>query len=196
MKLFQLKPTIYTSFNLGLFSFHHSCITENLSNLQVLCMDYIVAFSPLLLTVVMYISIQQHAKGCRVVVFLWKPFECCFKPLSKKFNWNRLESVVHIFSSFLVLSSTKFISAHANTINNADVSMSNKLLHVLYYDPNVILFGQHHLPYAVLTILVCTTFVILPCLVLCLYPTRVFQECLNLCGLRWHAVHAFADVYP
>ncbi len=185
MKLFQLEPTIYTLFNLDFFRFiiPPFCITENLSNFQVLC---IVAFSPLLLTVVMYISIQQHAKVCRVVVFLWKPFSYCFKPLSKKFNWNPLESIVHIFSSFILLSSTKFLfvsislfkQAHANTINDADVSMSNKLLHVLYYDPNVILFGQHHLPHAVLAIFVCTTFVILPCLVLCLYPSRLFQECL------------------
>ncbi len=195
--------TIVTSFNLDFFRFiiPPFCISENLSNFQVLCMDYIVAFSPLLLIVVVYTSIQQHAKGCRVIVFLWKPFACCFKPLIKKFNWNPLESIVHIFSSFLLLSSTKFLfvsislfkQAHANTINDADVSMSKKIL--LYYDPNITLFGQHHLPYAVLTILVCTTFVILPCLVLCLYPTRLFQECLNLCGLRWHAVHAFADVF-
>ncbi len=51
--------TVVTSFNLDFFRYiiPPVCITENLSNLQVLCMDYIVVFSPLLPTVVMYISI-------------------------------------------------------------------------------------------------------------------------------------------
>ncbi len=197
--------TFATAFNLDFFRYITPpfCLTENLSNLQMLCMDYIVAFSPLLLTVFMYISIQQHAKGCRVIVYLWKPFAYCFRPLTRKFNWNPLESVVHIFSSFILLSSTKFLfvsisllkQALAITINDTDVSMILSKNYLLYYDPNITLFGQNHLPYAVLAILVCTTFVILPCLVLCLYPTRLFQECLNCCGLRWHAIHAFADVF-
>ncbi len=192
---------IVTSFNLDFFRFiiPPFCITENISNLQMLCMDYIVAFSPLLLTVVMYISIQQHAKGCKVIVFLWKPFAFCFKPLTRKFNWNPLESVVHIFASFILLSSTKFLfvsinllkQGYATTISNAGIDWK----HLLYYDPELTLFGHHHLPYAILAILVSTIFVILPCLVLCLYQTRVFQKCLNWCGLRWHAVHAFADVF-
>ncbi len=41
-------------------------------------MEYFVAIYPLLLTVVMYICIQQHARGCRVLVCLWKPFGYCF----------------------------------------------------------------------------------------------------------------------
>ncbi len=65
----------------------------------------------------------------------------------------------------------------------------------LYYDPNLTFFGQSHLPYAVLAVLASTTFVILPGLLLILYPTRLFQKFLNCCGLSHPAVHAFADAF-
>ncbi len=38
-------------------------------------------------------------------------------------------------------------------------------------------------------------FVILPFLVLVLYPTRLFHKCLNRCRIRWHPLHAFADPF-
>ncbi len=66
---------------------------------------------------------------------------------------------------------------------------------VLYYDPTLTFFGQSHLPYAVLAIFVSATFVLLPTLVLILYPTRLFHKCLNCCGIRWHSLHAFADAF-
>ncbi len=65
----------------------------------------------------------------------------------------------------------------------------------LYYDPTLTFFGKSHLPYALLAIAVSTIFVIIPTLVLILYPTRLFHKCLNCCGIQWHAVHAFADAF-
>ncbi len=72
--------TFFTLWNLEFFRYiiPPFCVSENLSNLQVLCMEYIVAFYPLLLTVIMYVCVQQHAKGCRILVCLWKPFAYCF----------------------------------------------------------------------------------------------------------------------
>ncbi len=85
------------------------CVSEHISNRQMLCMEYIVAIYPLLLTVVMYICIQQHARGCRVLVCLWRPFGYCFTEFKKRCKWNPATSIVHIFASFLLLSSTKII---------------------------------------------------------------------------------------
>lgn len=39
------------------------------------------------------------------------------------------------------------------------------------------------------------TFVVIPCVVLILYPTRLFHKCLNRCRIRWHALHVFADAF-
>ncbi len=195
--------TFYTVWNLDFFRLLVPlfCISQNLSNLQVLCMDYIIALFPFLLTIVMYICIQQHSRGCRILKYLWKPFGYCLTPLSNRFNWNPLESTVLIFASFLLLSSTKILFVSVSLLQTAIVeSRSSDGAHfvkskVLYHDPLVVPFSNEHLPYAILSILASIIFVIVPCLLLVLYPTRLFQKCLNRCGIRWHAIHAFADAF-
>ncbi len=193
--VYGIGVTLCTSWNLDFFRFliPPFCVSESLSNLQVLCMDYIVAFYPLLLTVVMYVCIQQHARGCRLLVCLWTPFGYWLSPVVRRFNWNPAASTVPIFASFLILSSSKvlFVSTSLLQGEGQVTHSTNKL----YYDPNMTFFGQSHLPYAVLAVLVSTTFVILPCLLLILYPTRLFQKFLNCCGLSCPAVHAFADAF-
>ncbi len=164
-------------------------------------MEYIVAFYPLLLIVIMYICIQQHARGCRILVCLWRPFAYCFAPLMRRFNWNPATSIVPIFASFLILSSSKILFVSYSLLHWGELYNLTRfgvLVHhpnMLYYDPNVTFFGQNHLPYALIAICVATTFVLLPSLLLCLYPTRVFQKCLNGCRIRWFAIHAFADAF-
>ena len=66
---------------------------------------------------------------------------------------------------------------------------------MLYYDASVALFSREHIPFPFLAFFVLLMFNILPLLVVVLYPTRVFQKCLNCCRIRWHAVHAFADAF-
>ncbi len=203
-KIFEgIATTFFTLWNLDFFQLliPPFCMSENLSNLQVLCIDYIVAFYPLLLTAIMYICIQQHARGCRILVCLWRPFAYCFAPLVRRFNWNPATSIVPVFASFLLLSSTKILFVSFSLLHKGEFYNLTRFgvlvrhTNVLYYDPNLAFFGQKHLPYALLAIFVSTTFVLLPSLLLCLYPTRVFQKCLNCCGIRWFAIHAFADAF-
>ncbi len=200
---YGIVGTLFTSWNLDFFRFliPPFCVSESLSNLQVLCMDYIVAFYPLLLTVVMYICIQQHARGCRLLVCLWMPFGYCLSPVVRRFNWNPAASTVPIFASFLMLSSSKILFVSTNVLQRVQLTalfndgQVARYTNRLYYDPNLTFFGQSHLPYAVLAVLVSTTFVILPGLLLILYPTLLFQKFLNCCGLSRPAVHAFADAF-
>ncbi len=201
--LYGIGVTLFTSWNLDFFRLliPPFCVSENLSNLQVLCMDYIVAFYPLLLTVVMYVCIQQHARGCRLLVCLWMPFGYCLSPVVSRFNWNPAASTIPIFASFLLLSSSKILCVSISLLQSIHITyMSNigkiqESSSLLYYDPNVTFFCRSHLPYAVLAVVVSTTFVILPGLLLILYPTRLFQKLLNCCGLSRPAVHAFADAF-
>ncbi len=180
------------------------CISESLTELQALCLDYVVAIYPLLLTVLLYICIQQHARGCRILVCLWRPFDYCFSPLIRRFNWNPAESLVHVFASFLLLSSTKFLFVSLCLLKKVwlyAVNLHNISPHLhisissLFYDPTISFFSRHHLPYALLALCVSSIFVVLPCFLLIMYPTRRFQKCLNYCGIRWNAIHVFADVF-
>ncbi len=119
----------------------------------------------------------------------------------RRFNWNPATSIVPVFASFLLLSSTKILSVSFRLLHKEEFSNLTRFgvlvqrPNALYYDPNLTFFDQSHLPYALLAIFVSTTFVLLPSLLLVLYPTRVFQKCLNCCGIKWFAIHAFADAF-
>ena len=174
------------------------CISDRLTNLHVLTMEYLVALFPLFLTALTYIIIQLHARDCRVFVYLWRPFSICFAPLARRYQWNPIESMVHVFVTFLLLSYSKVLFVSLNLLMPSQLYNSTGAVvgpTVLYYDASVGFFSHEHLPFALLAIAVLLTFNILPLLVVVLYPTRVFQKCLNCCRIRWHAVHAFADAF-
>ena len=187
-------------FNLDFFRFiiPPFCISDRLTNLHMLTMEYLVALFPLFLTVLTYVVIQLHARDCRVLVHLWRPFSVCCAPLVRRYQWNPAESLVHVFVAFLVLSYSKCLLVSFNLLRYTQVYNSTGALvapRALYYDASVAFFSREHLPFAFLAIFVLLTFNILPLLVVVLYPTRVFQKCLNCCRSRWHAVHVFADAF-
>ena len=66
---------------------------------------------------------------------------------------------------------------------------------VFYYNATVPYFGTEHLPFAILAISVLAVFIVLPVLILLLYPTRVFQRLIGCCNTRWHALDAFVDTF-
>ena len=61
--------------------------------------------------------------------------------------------------------------------------------------PTVPYFSSEHLPFAILAIVVLSTFIALPPLLLIAYPTITFQKMLGCLKIRWHALHIFADVF-
>ena len=187
-------------FNLDFFRFiiPPFCISDRLTNLHVLTMEYLVALFPLFLTALTYFLIQLHARDCRVLVYLWRPFGVCCAPLVRRYQWNPAESLVHVFVTFLVLSYSKFLFVSFNLLRYTQIISSTGALvapRALFYDASVVFFSREHLPFAFLAIFVLLTFNVLPLLVVVLYPTRVFQKCLNCCRIRWHGVHAFADAF-
>ena len=198
---FILAFVVFGGFlNLDFFRFFIPpfCISDRLTNLHVLTMEYLVALFPLFLTALTYIIIQLHARDCRVLIYLWRPFSVCFAPFIRRYQWNPAESLVHVFVTFLILSYSKFLFVSFNLLRYIQVYTSTGALvapRALYYDASVVFFSREHLPFALLAIFALLTFNILPLLVVVLYPTQVFQKCLNCGRIRWHAVHAFADAF-
>ena len=105
--------------------------------------------------------------------------------------------MVEAFASFLLLSYVKFLSVlfdflvpvHLNNVHGETMEP------YLYIDGTVEYFGKQHLPYAILAIVVLFIFIILPLLLLCLYPYLCFQKILNACNLRCQALHIFMDAF-
>ena len=74
-------------------------------------------------------------------------------------------------------------------------SLDGKSSTRLYYDPTLHYFGMRHLPYAILALVFLTSFVIVPTLVLIMYPFQFFHKFLSVFPMRWHFLHAFVDSF-
>ena len=192
--------TIYGIFNLDFFRYviPPFCVSSRLKMLQVLSLEYFIAFYPLFLITVTYICIQLHAKDCKVMVYLWRPFQICFDSLKIFKKWDPLESLVHALVAFLLLSYSKILVTSSVLLNSNVLSTNtaDAINSALYFDASVKYFGSEHLPFALLAILVLAIFIVLPVLILLLYPTRAFQQCLGCCNTRWQlALRTFVDAF-
>ena len=195
--LVPLFESLYGFWNLDFFRTVYSrfCLHPNMSTIEVLALDYIVAAYPLLLTAITYLLVVLHNRNCRLVVSLWKPFRICFARLQGQ--WNTQTSLIEAFVSFLLLSYVKFLGVSFDFL--VPVHLYNvrgeSMEPYLYIDGTVEYFGKQHLPYAILAILVLSIIIILPLLLLFIYPCHFFQNILNKCNLRGQALHIFMDAF-
>ena len=193
----KILLTVYGIWNLDFFRTlipHMICL--ELDMLQVLALDYSIAFYPLALIIIAYVLIELHAHNFRAIVWVWRPFHRCSARFRQQ--WDIKTSIIDAFATFLLLSSVKFLSVSFDLLTpNWVYNMNGSLVDIyLYYDASVKYFGTNkHLPYAILAVFVLLIFVILPILLLLMYPLRCFRWCLGRCRVRWHALHTFIDAF-
>ena len=177
------------------------CASEQLDTIHVAALEYVVAFYPLLLTIIAYVCIQLHARGCRVIVCLWQVFCKCFSCCRQRWGrqWDPAASLVHTFAAFLLLSYSKILTVSLELLAFTQLYVpSGETVDPprrVYLNPSLEWFGVEHLPFAIPAVFVIFIFVFMPALFLLLYPMRIFQKCLGCCGRRLLILHAFADVF-
>ena len=190
--------SIYGIWNLDFFRLLYPpfCMHPKMTTLHVLILDYAIAVYPLLLIVTSYILVELHDHNFRLIVWLWKPFHRCF--VSFRREWNIKNSLIDAFCTFLLLSYFKFLSVSFDllvpvSIFNIHGETNGK--YYLLFDGSVEYFGPEHLPFGILALIVLLVFNILPLVLLCLYPCRCFQRCLNYCRIRGETLHIFMDSF-
>ena len=173
------------------------CISEHLTTLNIIAMEYIAAIYPLFLIIMTYIFIELYDKDFKPLQFLWAPF----KWILDKMPWNIdiRYRLIDAFATFLQLTYSKLIFVSFNLLSYV-APYNSKGEHVypnvLYFAGEVPYLSHTHLPYFVLAISVLIVFVMLPILLLFFYPTRTFQRCLGrIPGVNWLPLHAFADAF-
>ncbi len=189
--------TLFGVTNLDFFTYliPPFCISTQLTTLQSLSLKYIEAFYPMVLILVLYACIQLHARGCGILIWLWRPFhKCCAGRIS---SWNPTASLVHIFASFLLLSYSKIVFVSSISLRACSLyAIPSQRSNVsVFYNASIPNFSAEHLPFAVSAIAMAIIFIIMPLLLLLLYPVRIFQKCLDCFRVRWHALHIFADAF-
>lgn len=186
-----------------LYVYPSFCITPEMSILQVMSLEYIVALYPLVLIFVAYVLIELHDNDYRLIRVPWLMVRRYLKRLRKHHtvNFDPKSSIIKYFSTFLLLAYSKILFVSLNLIAftriyKMDGSFLNGSSYVLYSNASVQYLGSEHLPYFILASIVILVFNILPLLVLFLYPLKVFQRLLSSCKcIRWHPLHAFADKF-
>ena len=192
--------SFYGIWNLDFFRMLYDpfCIHPEITILQILALDYIIAIYPVVLTIITYILVWMNLKKFRIVSIPWKPIHWCLRRFRR--HWNIKTSLIKVFATFLLLSYVKLLGVSFELLIptrflDSKGSLKSFGFTYLYYDATIEMFGPDHLPYAVLAIFILTLFILLPLALFCLYPSQCFQKLLNWCGLRCQALHTFMDVY-
>ena len=202
----QTLLVLYGVWNLDFFRTILRGVCLNVSPLQVLALDYLVAVYPMLVMAIAYVLVELHGYGFRPVLYMWspvlymwRPFHCLFARFRRQ--WDIQHSIMDTFVTFFILSTTKFLSVSFDLLIPTMLYTPDGIpigLY-LYYDASLQYFHGHHLPYALLALTVLTVFILLPLTLLTLYPWRLFRKCLMKCKLHNTTlisfVHTFQQYY-
>ena len=195
----KVSATFFSIWNLDWLRPFSDSICFKYSNLVVNSLDLTVALYPLLLILITYMLIKLYDDGHKAIVFLFNPIHSLLKYFKVIFEMKT--SLVDAFSTFFLLSSVKLISVAFYILTPVKVyflttSREPNYSYRLYSDASIPYFGRQHLPYVVVCLSVLLVFVIIPGLVLILYPFSVFQHFLNKLPLKLQILmHTFLDTY-
>ena len=173
-----LEP-FFSSWNLEPFRSILPDTCLNIDTLTVFALEACVALYPLFLMIVSYCLIELYDRNIWCIIVIWKPFCSVFHLFHE--NWDFRTSVIDSFSTFFLLSYVKILSVSANLLVFTAVYElpDNKIHYRIYNDERVEFFHGSHIPYALLAATLAIVFVMIPTLILILYPFQCFQKCLS-----------------
>ncbi|XP_064392452.1 uncharacterized protein LOC135340084 [Halichondria panicea] len=180
-------------FNLDFFLFliPPFCISEHMSTLTVVALEYLEALYPITFTLAVYLFISLHDRGCKIIVICWRPFHKCLARFRRR--WELKGSVVNAFATFFLLSYSKFCSISISLLK--PIPLYDKYGNVTYTlffaaDFNV----GTYIPLAILSSILTVTVVFLPAVFLLFYQNRFFQRCLFSCKIKCVLIHELANI--
>ena len=180
-------------FNLDFFMFliPSFCISEHMSTLTVVALEYLEALYPIAFTLAVYLLISLHDRGRKIIVICWRPFHKCLARFRRR--WELKGPVVNAFATFFLLSYTKFCSISISLLK--PIPLYDKYGNVTYTlffaaDFNV----GTYIPLAILASILTVTMVLLPAVFLLFYQNYFFQRCLFSCKIKCVLIHELANI--
>ena len=198
---FTIMMTIYDVWNLRFFRnvLPSFCISSGLKPVHISLLNYISVFYPLCLIFLTWVYVELYDRKFRLLVWLWKPFQRCFKGKEHRIDF------VNAFASFFLLSFTKVMYQGVllliqRNIENKQVVDENYnyflgYTYVVGVDQTVLYGSTEHLlfviPAAILLFILCT----LPTVFLILYPIGPFRVLFSKCRLDGVVINTFAEKF-
>ena len=187
--------SLFSIWNLDIFRMFYDpfCLHPRMTVIQALALDYLIAVYPLALLLVAYSLVSLHSRNVGIVVTVWKPFRAVLSPFIRQLDLQT--SLIESFATLYFLSAMKVQTVTLDllsptTLFFVDGRTSDKAYLLLAGD--VEYFGRDHLPYALLALLF---LLLLPSLLLFLYPCGIFQRFLNKTNLNLISLKIFMDAY-
>lgn len=170
------------------------CLNQKLTTLDVIGLKYLIAFLPLLLIAICYILIELHGRNYRSIRCMWRPFRSCLKKIYK--NREPKTSIIDAFATFLLLSYSKvlFISFSLFAPNYLHDASGRRDEVYFYFDASQKMFSGKHAVLVIVAIVIFVLYMILPPVILILYPMRCFQRIIDKLPFRI-ALRTFADAF-
>ena len=171
------------------------CISDKLTELHITLLDSVSTICLVFLVIIYITAIDLHSRGCKAISLFTKPFSA----LCKRLNCSRevtSNSVIHTFSTFLFLSSTKtfktfYVLCQATSVFSNTDGLTKK---VVFADTSVQYFSLTHILFFVVAFVQCLVLVFFPLLLLVIYPTRIYRYLSRFISTRKQlAITAFVE---
>ena len=181
--LFQVSMTLCQFWNLKYFQsiIPPFCIGDTLTGIDIEMLRLLPATYPVVLVIITCILMELHARNCRIIHILWKPFSI----ILNKTNTTAVtgDAVIQAFASFILLSNVKIVMTLGSmqsgiAIRRQDYSI---LKQALFIDPNVEWFGRKNIRCIVIAAMPAVFLTLIPSVLLILYPTRLYSRYLSRC---------------
>ena len=195
--LFKLTHSLSKLWSLSFFKslIPPFCISEKLSSVHVQLLSIVPAIYVVVLVITILVLMDLHARNYKIINFF-----CLF---IKHLNIAACSSnaIIYAFATFTFLSSTTLVLNMSTLtfystlfIRSINFNATNTKVRVLYIDPSVVFYSHEHILYLLIAIVPCLFLVLIPALLLCVYPTRIYRRLSQLISTRKQlAITAFAE---
>ena len=191
----KLLLSIYGVSNLDFFRTLYPEFCLNTSTLGTIALDYGLAICPLFLILVTFILMDLHRRNFKPIVCICIPFHKLFSKFRR--NWDMHTSVVDAYATLFLLSFSKVLNVTFDVLAPTRVFKLNDHYHMaVYNDASLKYFSREHmLPYGILGIIFLMLFIILPVMLLLLYPCRCCRACLRSVRLHSRCLQTFVNAF-
>ena len=163
---------------------------------SIVSLTSLIALYPLVILILLYVWIELHSRGVRIIVWLWKPFYPYYVRFRR--HCDIRASVIDAFATFLLLFYVKILFVSFDVL--APSHLKNKsgsiIRLVSYFDASYVLTPKASTVLSIITIfLVLLIFTLLPLLLILLYPCGFCQKCLTHCKLNFQSLHFLMNAF-
>ena len=170
------------------------CISDRMTGIHIEMLSLVKCIYSIVLVIITCILMELHARNYRIIHILCKPFILIFNKID--ITEVTGDSVIHAFATIILLTNYNVFYTLLSVANFMNVYRNDNSIYkkVLYIDPTIEAYTTDHIVYILLLLAPFIILTLIPSLLLCIYPTRVYRYLSQFISARKQlAIKAFAE---